>query len=237
MTDTKVAVYTAVTGNYESLQAPAIKVPGWNYLCFTDDTSTVKTGWEVRSLPQGELDQIRRSRLPKILAHRFLADYDVSIWIDANIGIKGDLAEFCKIALAHADIAFFRHGLRRPSVAAELWDCFLCGKARLKNMMLQYLRYRVQGFPDSAGIIPETGVIARRHHDGHVRAAMEEWWSELLRHSARDQISLPYVIWRNSLNIALLDWNLRETPWFTYREHGRQVPSGHQLQDHEGDRS
>jgi hypothetical protein len=82
-------------------------VPGWDYLCFTDETSTAKIGWEVRALPQNELDQIRRSRLPKILAHRFLSDYDIRIWIDGNVGIRGDLAEFCKVALAHADIAFF----------------------------------------------------------------------------------------------------------------------------------
>jgi hypothetical protein len=87
-------------------------------------------------------------------------------------------------------------------------------------MTFQYERYRAQGFPDNSGIIPEGGVIARRHHHPRVRAAMEQWWSELLKHSARDQISLPYIIWRNFMTVTLLDWNLRETPWFTYRGHG-----------------
>ena len=216
----KVAVYTAVTANYDSLPAPAIKVPGWDYLCFTDETSTARIGWEVRALPQNELDQIRRSRLPKILAHRFLSDYDISIWIDGNVGIRGDLAEFCKIALAHADIAFFRHGAHRHSVAAEIHACSHAGKAPLDVMTFQYECYRAQGFPDSSGIIPEGGVIVRRHHHPRVRAAMEQWWSELLKHSARDQISLPYIIWRNSMTVALLDWDLRKAPWFTFRDHG-----------------
>jgi hypothetical protein len=215
----KVAVYTSVTGNYDNLLAPAIKVPGWDYLCFTDETSTARIGWEVRALPQNDLDQIRRSRLPKILAHRFLLDYDISIWIDGNVGIRGDLAEFCKIALADADIAFFRHGAHRPSVAAEIQACYAAGKAPLDVMMLQYENYRAQGFPDSSGIIPEGGVIVRRHHQAHVRAAMEQWWSELLKHTTRDQISLSYVIWRNSMTFTLLDWDLRTAPWFTYRGH------------------
>src|ERR1039458_968414 len=92
-------------------------------------------------------------------------------------------------------------------------------KAPLDVMMLQYENYRAQGFPDSSGIIPEGGVIVRRHHQAHVRAAMEQWWSELLKHSARDQISLSYVIWRNSMTFTLLDWDLRTAPWFTYRDH------------------
>jgi hypothetical protein len=65
-------------------------------------------------------------------------------------------------------------------------------------------------------------VIVRRHHRPSVRAAMEAWWTEFQRHSARDQISLPYVIWRDSLNITLLDWDLRVSPWFNY--HGHNTP-------------
>ena len=116
----KVVVYTAITGGYDNLQAPAAKVPGWHYLCFTDEPSIAQPGWEVRALPRSDLDPIRRARLPKILAHHFLPDYDASIWIDANIGIVGDLAAFCQMALAQTDIAFFRHGEHRRSVAAAI---------------------------------------------------------------------------------------------------------------------
>jgi Protein of unknown function (DUF616) len=216
----KVAVYTAVTGNYDEVRPPAMTVRGWDYLCFTDDTATARPGWDVRALPHEHLDRVRRSRLPKILAHQFLREYDMSIWIDANVGIRDDLAAFAKMALARADIAFFRHGARRQSVAAEIQACAQFGKAPLPIMSLQYERYRAEGFPDDAGIIPEAGVIVRRHHRPAVRAAMEEWWAELLRHAARDQISLPYVLWKNSLPITMLDLNFRTAPWFTYRNHG-----------------
>jgi hypothetical protein len=216
----KMVVYTAVTGHYDNVHAPAIKVPGWDYLCFTDETSTARPGWDVRALPHEYLDQIRRARVAKILSHQFLREYDISIWIDANIGIRGDLAAFSNMALARADIAFFRHGMRRPSVAAEIQACEQAGKAPLEIMSLQYEDYRARGFTDNAGIIPETGVIIRRHHHPAVRAAMEEWWAELLKYSVRDQISLPYIVWKNALPITLLDWDLRTAPWFTYRDHG-----------------
>src|SRR5579862_5342493 len=97
-----------------------MKVPGWDYLCFTDDISIAAPGWNVRPLPQEHLDQIRRARLSKILPHRFLPDHSVSIWIDGNVGIRADLAAFAELALAQTDITFFHHRDRRPSVAAEI---------------------------------------------------------------------------------------------------------------------
>lgn len=224
----KVAVYTAITGSYDTLSAPAMRVPGWDYLCFSDQPSVARPGWEVCALPQSDLDPARLSRLPKILPHHFLFDYDISIWIDANISIIGDLAGLCKIALAGADVAHFRHGLHRPSVAAEIVACRDAGKAPLDVMTRQYEAYRANGFPDNAGIIPEGGVIVRRHHRPLVRDAMQEWWAELLSHSARDQISLPYIIWRRSLNVKLLDWDLRTAPWFRYGPHDAPAMIGEQ---------
>jgi hypothetical protein len=215
----KVVVCTAVTGSYDVLHPPATKVPGWDYICFTDEPELARPGWEVRALLENHLDRPRCSRLPKILAHRFLYDYDISIWVDANLRIIGDLADLCPLALAYADIAFFRHGSRRPSVAAEIEACVAYNKAPFEVMSQQYEHYRGKGFPDDAGIIPEGGVIIRRHNRLRVQAAMEEWWAELLRHSARDQISLPYVIWRNSLRVTLLDWDIRECPWFSISPH------------------
>ena len=70
-------------------------------------------------------------------------------------------------------LRFFRHGEHRPSVAAEIHACSEKGNTPLDVMTFQYERYRAQGFPDNSGIIPEGGVIARRHHHPRVRAAME----------------------------------------------------------------
>jgi hypothetical protein len=217
----KVAVFTAVTNGYDLVHPPTTHVASWDYICFSDKADTDPAGWQVRALPENDLDLVRRSRWPKILAHHFLADYDISIWVDANVRIVGDLMSFCEIALADGDIAFFRHGDYRSSVAAEIQACVKYGKAPLDVMMHQYEHYRRQGFPDNAGIIPEAGVIVRRHHLRPIEAAMEEWWMELLSYSARDQISLPYVIWRNSLKFTLLDWDLRKCPWFVLAPHSR----------------
>jgi hypothetical protein len=30
---------------------------------------------------------------------------------------------------------------------------------------------------------------------------MEEWWKEFIEYSKRDQISLPYVLWKNGIKI------------------------------------
>ena len=38
-------------------------------------------------------DPTRNARKYKILPHRFLSEYDISIWIDGNIKVRGDVNE------------------------------------------------------------------------------------------------------------------------------------------------
>ena len=94
--------------------------------------------------------------------------------MDANLHIAGDLAAFSELALGRADLAVFRHGLRRSSIAAEIEACVESNKAPREIMVRQYEICCAKGFPDNTGILPEGGVIARQHHNSRVRIAMEE---------------------------------------------------------------
>ena len=52
---------------------------------------------------------------------------------------------------------------------------------------------------------------------------MDDWWYELLRsHSGRDQLSFPYVLWKNGYHISdvgCLGNNRRRNPKFRTRLH------------------
>lgn len=78
-----------------------MKLANWNYLCVTDEPAVARPGGRSARYRETDFEPTRRSRFPKILAHHLLIDYDISIridsiWIDANIGIAGDLAAFAK---------------------------------------------------------------------------------------------------------------------------------------------
>ena len=45
----------------------------------------------------------------------------------------------------------------------------------------------------------ENKVIIRDHSRSNVKAAMDLWWNELRLYVKRDQLSLPYVLWKHQL--------------------------------------
>src|SRR5205814_5569035 len=59
----------------------------------------------------------------------------------------------------------------------------------------QIEQYRSEGMPENYGLAAGT-VLMRRHRDAAVIGVMEAWWAEIMQHSVRDQISLPFVAWR-----------------------------------------
>ena len=95
----KIAIYTCITGTYDRLIQPAAPPDGLDFICFCDrpdrdrsDNDRPDRGrdgqWQLRPLPEEACGDAReRSRYPKFLPHRLLADYDFSVWMDANVGI------------------------------------------------------------------------------------------------------------------------------------------------------
>ena len=74
-------VYTSVFGNYDNVVKP--KLPsGWDWKCFSEENN----------LPLYE-DNMMNAKRFKILPHRFLSDYEISIYIDGNYIVKRDVGE------------------------------------------------------------------------------------------------------------------------------------------------
>ena len=57
-----------------------------------------------------------------------------------------------------------------------------------------------QGMPKNYGLA-DCSVIARKHHDIACIGLMEQWWEEFLRNSRRDQLSFPYVLFKNGMSV------------------------------------
>ena len=89
----RVAVYTAIFGGYDNLESPKVVDPNVDYICFTD--SDLKSDvWNIKKVPAIYNDSTRCARKYKLLPHRYLSDYDISIWVDGNIVIHGNIDKF-----------------------------------------------------------------------------------------------------------------------------------------------
>jgi hypothetical protein len=143
----------------------------------------------------------------KILAHRYIDG--TSVWLDGNIELLIPEEEFIKEFLGDADIGLFKHPYR---------DCIyeeaVADTGRIDELKEQVDYYRSQGFPEKAGLY-ECGVLVRRNTEV-VNKFNEEWWDEIQRWSARDQISFPYVLSKYPLKVKANEGNVRKHKWFKF---------------------
>ena len=82
----KKVVYTSLVGSYDSLANPVYIMDGWDYICFSNDVIEVKgLIWEIRKIPFKSNNNVRLSRFAKLNPDIVLSEYDVSLYMDANL--------------------------------------------------------------------------------------------------------------------------------------------------------
>ena len=193
------AVYTTVVGGYDALKAP-VKTTGFDHICFTDNPALTSNGWELRDLPIWNNDPNRTSRMPKLLPHKYLSEYDLSIYVDGSIRICRELGPLLD-ALQGTNWAAFSHcGWNTPS--QELAACIDAKKDDPEIMSAQIKGYFDEGMPDKG--LMANGVLIRKHKEEDVIKAGELWWEEVKSKSRRDQLSFMYVAWKTNLNYSRL---------------------------------
>lgn len=193
------AVYTCVTGCYDVLLSPRQIEPKTDYICFTDQIKLRVPGWEIRILPPGLGSSAQANRFAKMHPHILLPEYDSSIYIDGNIEIIGGLHSLLESSLKCNNMALYEHPVR-DCVYLEAKECAAIGYDwcwRIENQMNIYRRDR---YPAFFGLF-ECGVIVRLHSENDVKELMEAWWLAYQNGIKRDQISLPYLAWRQGVQL------------------------------------
>ncbi|MEN6507053.1 MAG: glycosyltransferase domain-containing protein [Planctomycetaceae bacterium] len=207
------AAYTAIFGGYDKLQTPT--VPG-RFVAYTG--GQMCEGWEVwTSIPQ--TDRRRTARQFKLLSFPAAE----SLWIDGNIALAVPVAEVLGAWLDGYDLALFKHPAG-DCIYGEARRVVKKGKDAAEVVDAQMERYRADGFPAHFGL-GETCIMAKRDTPA-VREFMALWWAEIVKGSARDQLSFDYVRWLMGDKVRVnpinggMGWRRRSHPWFVCREHG-----------------
>lgn len=214
---TRLLIYTCVFGGYDQVFPPVRPEPGVDYILLTDDPSLTVEGWRSQLVdPHG----LRGNRRYKMIGHRGLGAHDASIYVDGNIRILGSCREFASNFLGTgAALGVYRHPLR-TTVQEEIDACERAGKVEDAGSMHRELEeYRADGFDDDVALI-ESGVIIKSHAHPALEPAMDLWWSLFERHRTRDQISLPYVLWKSGLPCHYIKESYKlPNPWFGFYPH------------------
>jgi Protein of unknown function (DUF616) len=224
--NTRNVVYTAIFGNYDSLYpTPQHCGCDTDFVCFTDNPELRSSQWRMTLDDTHFNDEpALKNRFFKILAHRHLSGYDNSLYVDGSIAIRKCPCKLFDKYLARAPMAAPRHQDRDCSYQ-EAEYCIDYRRADPDVVKDQMSSYRSEGFPPHFGMT-ENNILLRRHGDAGIRQAMEMWWQEYSRRIRRDQISLPFILWK----LGIESVELREGPrltleYFKIQPH-RGDPSG-----------
>ena len=217
----KRVIYTCLTGAYDRLEQPAAVAPDWDYVCFTDMDGQDGI-WQLRKIPYDSHDPVTRSRYPKILAHKVLAEYEYSVYLDANIRIMD--TEFYRIAdrLIADEISFAQvEHPDRNCVYEELKYCYLKDKVNTRTAFRLHRRWTAERLPHHAGLY-ENNLLFRRHNITEARALDEAWWKAWESGVPRDQLCLMPIFLRHGIHPALLlgkGLKARNVPYLKYTLH------------------
>jgi hypothetical protein len=132
------------------------------------------------------------------LAHRYLPEYDISIWVDGVVDVCGNIKDFLKPFDFDTYSVFIPEHPVRKCLYKEIDACIKIKKLKGDEITLakkQLERYRAEKFPENYGLV-QTNVMIRKHNDQYSKDLMEKWWSELKDYSHRDQLSFNYALWK-----------------------------------------
>ena len=220
----KKVIYTAIFGDYDNLVEPYHQQKDFDFICFTDnkDLQTPPDSvWTVKYVKPLYSDSTRNARKYKLLPHRFLSEYDVSIWMDGNQHIVGDFYELTDKYLSNKDLACYDHeqckldprGCVYQEAQAILWlgnnDPNKNFKDDPQIIVNQVNKYQEEGYPQNNKLIV-SGVLLRKHNEPLVVETMELWWEELKYNSKRDQLSFNYSTWKTGLKFNWIKGDIRD---------------------------
>lgn len=216
MENNKKVVYTCITGDYDKLIEPSYLSDGFDYICFTDNKTLKSDVWQIKPLPKETegLSQVKKQRFVKINPHLLLKEYDISIWVDGNVTLKGNLNEFVSETLKDRISVYVPKHPQRNCIYREAKAVLAMKKDKPEIVNKQLERYKKEGFPSSFGLL-QSNIMLRRHNNPECIKLMETWWKELKSGSHRDQLSFNYALWKDSdVKVEYIDKLIYKSRWF-----------------------
>lgn len=226
----KKLIYTAIFGDNHYLHNPEIVSSNYDYICITDSDQYTSDIWEIKKVTPLYSHGGLNNRKYKVLPHRFFDNYDISVYIDGDLKITSDLNNLVE-KYTQYPLSVLDHSLCGVNTTGNLnsRNCIYDEanfikwlgdnhprkhyKDNIDTIFSQMDRYKIEEYPTKNGLA-RTSVIIRNHNNPLVIKVMEDWWLELKYWSKRDQLSFPYVCWKNNFKYTFIPEDIDFNPWF-----------------------
>jgi len=218
----KKVIYTAIFNNYDYLRVPKYINEDFDYVLFLDEKTKIEqkikdsSFWNIKLIKgisnqrEGEI----KAKDIKVNPQKYLSEYDQSIYIDGSFIQIGDANEF----LNASKKSYIMCTHPRRQCAYE--EATICSRQRLGNMKrleMQFNKYKLEGFPRNLGLYMG-GIIGRKHNKKAIKIN-NAWWNQISNYSMRDQLSMPYVLWKTKEKIGTAPYDYGIDKIFKLNQH------------------
>lgn len=198
----QIAAYTCIVGNYDKLKEPVSVSEECDYYVISDEKPSADSVFRYINIndcvPYCVEDNTKKNRYCKINAHKLFPQYRYSIYFDGNIRLKNNIVqkidELPQTRITTSAINSINCVYMETMRAIEL------GRVSKEVAMKQIEKYWLEGMPEKFGSVV-CSVLIREHNNPICKKIMEDWWEQVEQFSRKDQISFPYVIWKNNFSM------------------------------------
>jgi len=209
----KKIVYTIVTDLklYEKIKCIKKFTSGWDYNILLSENKKLLTNWGIIHINKKIKCKLLLSRYYKIniiKLNNFINKNDITLYIDSKFTINYNLDLFWEKFYndKNLDLVFMKHK-KHNCLYKEAEFCINHNIGDKEKILKQIEKYKKEKMPENFGLF-SPGIMLRKHND-RTNKLMKTWWNEIKNtENYRDQISLPYAIWKNkNVKFKLLDFN------------------------------
>lgn len=192
----KFLVVTAITNGKDDLVDPPVVFDNCDYIAYVDRRSFTNVWKEKSILSFSTIDghTHRRNAKPyKILSAVMFPEYEYVIWVDGNHQLKKDPQTIIDEYGSDVDFFLFKHPdrtcLYQELMAVAGWQ--LDYRQLLET---QFGFYKSVNMPENYGLFEMSTFMVKTSES--VKELQLMWWEQINKFSSRDQISLPYCLWK-----------------------------------------
>lgn len=210
-------VYTCLTARRDELPVQAVKPPGFDFVCFSDEPERYAyRGWTVLPLHKTMETSTLTCRYHKLHPRNHSPGYSRYLWVDSHISVRLRVKELIHAA-GDVDLSVFKHRTRNDPYQ-EVEAVRRARLASAENCHLARRLLSIENYPHEGGL-HETGIMLSR---GTARVArmMQDWWLSLLQSgTARDQFHFDRVVRKHGLKLFEPEGTVRVNPYFNWNCH------------------
>jgi hypothetical protein len=201
----KVSIITSIFGEFD--EVPPLPF-GFDEAILVSDKS-IKSEWTNVNLDLGSLTPRLCAKIPKFRPDLF-TNSAINVWIDASVRDPENwLHKACAHKIRTREMVLFKHP-ERTNVFEE--TSYSKNLKKYKNFQLDEQVNSYQKLSSFDGKNLYAGGVIVRRNTSKLENFGNEWFMENVVHSPQDQLSLPHLIKKYKINLAIFEENLFSGP-------------------------